>query len=260
MKNFLNKIEFSNYYLLMALSFILIGYYKNLLIFTTLIIIHELGHAISASFFKVKINKIIIYPYGGLTKLDNYLNIKINKELIISISGLLSQTLFYYLMIFINNKYHFFNDYTINILTMYHKSMFIFNLLPVIPLDGSKILLCILNRIFPYNLSNYLSIYISFITLIISIYIIRDNINYTYIMTLCICLKNIYNFYKECTYLFNKFILERYLYQFNFKHIKVIKDYHNMYKDYNHIIKDKTKYQKEADFLTKMFDIHKYLW
>ncbi len=254
MKSFLNKIEFSNYFLFLAISFVLVGYYKNLIIFTSLILIHELGHVLIAKLFNYEVQKIIIYPYGGLTKLDSIINKKIIHEFLISISGLVMQILFYYLIIFINLKYYIFNDYTIYLLTAYHKSMLFFNLLPIIPLDGFKIINCLLTKICSYNLSNHISIYLSLITLIISIYITRNDLNYTYIMTICICLKNIYLFYKESSYLFNRFILERYLYSFKFKHTKIINDYHNMYKEYNHIIKDNDKYLKEKDFLSKMFD------
>ena len=40
------KIEFHSTYLLIAISFILTGYFSNLIIFTSIIIFHELGHAI----------------------------------------------------------------------------------------------------------------------------------------------------------------------------------------------------------------------
>ena len=47
---------------IVALGFVLTGYYLNLLIFTSLIIIHELGHFIAAKLCLAKVKKIMIYP------------------------------------------------------------------------------------------------------------------------------------------------------------------------------------------------------
>ena len=42
-------------------------------------------------------------------------------------------------------KYNFFNDYTISLFKSYHFSILFFNMLPIINLDGFKILNIILN-------------------------------------------------------------------------------------------------------------------
>ena len=96
--------------------------------------------------------------------------------------------------------------------------------------------------------------YLSLFFLIILLFFIKDNFNYTYIFILSIILKNIYVFYNELEYLFNKFLLERYLFGYSFDKTKIINNYKDMYKDYQHIIKCNKKYIKECDFLRKMFD------
>lgn len=44
--------------------------------------------------------------------------------------------------------------------------MLIFNLLPIYPLDGAKIVNLILSKYFSFNIANYISIVISLITVI----------------------------------------------------------------------------------------------
>ena len=44
MKNILNKIEFHYTYIIMAFGLVITGHFVNLIIFTSLIIIHEMGH------------------------------------------------------------------------------------------------------------------------------------------------------------------------------------------------------------------------
>ena len=55
----------------MALGLVLTGHFSNLFVFTSLILIHEVGHFFMAVFLRYKVEKIIIYPYGGLTKIDS---------------------------------------------------------------------------------------------------------------------------------------------------------------------------------------------
>lgn len=58
---------------------------------------------------------------------------------------------------------------------------------------------------------------------------------------------------KRQDYLFNKFLLERYLNNYNFKKIKIINNKNNMYKDKRHMLKDKNKYILEKDYLKERF-------
>ena len=95
-------IYFHPTYLLLAISYILTGYYLDLIILTSLIIIHELGHFIIAKLFNFNVDKIIIYPYGGITRIKDLINKNINQELIISVSGILFQLLYYFIVLYLN--------------------------------------------------------------------------------------------------------------------------------------------------------------
>ena len=100
MKNILTKVEFHYSFLIMALGLVLTGHFVNLLIFTSLILIHELGHVITSIIFNYKVDKIIIYPYGGLTKINTLVNTSIKKDLAVALSGILMQSI-YFLIIYI---------------------------------------------------------------------------------------------------------------------------------------------------------------
>ena len=164
------KIEFHYTYILIALGFILTGYFHNLLVFTSIILIHELGHYLIAKLNKLNVEKIIVYPYGGLVKMNNLINTGINQELSVAISGIIFQTIYYLIIVFL---YHqgIIREYIFNLFTIYNQNILIFNILPIHPLDGSKILNLLLSKIIPFNIANKLNIYISLITLFIMIFI-----------------------------------------------------------------------------------------
>ena len=246
------KIEFHYTYILISLGFILTGHFHNLIVFTSIILIHELGHYTIAKINKLNVEKIIIYPYGGLVKMNNPINTSINKELQVAISGILFQSIYYILIIFL---YHqgMIRDYIFNLFTMYHKSILIFNILPIHPLDGSKILNLLLTKTIPFDISNKLNIIISIITLLTITYINYYEFNYTTILILGVILDNIIKYYKQLKYIFNKFLLERYLYNISFNKHKKINKINHMYKEKYHILKENNTYITEKQALTHKF-------
>lgn len=253
MKNILVKIKFHETYLIMALGLVLTGHFSNLIVFTSIIIFHELGHIITAVTLKYKIKKIIIYPYGGITKIDTIVNTIIEKDLLLAVSGVLMQTIYFYIILFLYRQ-GIIREYIYNLFTIYNKSILIFNILPIIPLDGSKVINLILSKYLNFNLSNNLIVLISLITLII---LLVSNIyqnNYSMLMVISILLQNIWNYYKKIDYLYNRFILERYIYNINFPSIKIIKNKNKMYKNKTHLLKIKDNYIKEKDYLKTFFE------
>lgn len=235
----------------MASSFVICGYYKHLIIFTSLIIVHELGHYVTAKAVKFKVEKIIIYPYGGITKLDDIIDKNITNEVLVAISGIIVQQIFFYLLTIIY-KNNYINVYTYNIICTYNKEIIMFNILPIHPLDGSKILNLLINKVINYNSSNKITLYISTITLL---FIIINNLkknNYSSIMTYVVLLYYVYKFKKELKYYNKKLMLEKYLYNNKFKKTTIIEN-NNFYKNRNHIIKLERKYYKEKDYLKKYF-------
>lgn len=241
-------IEFHYTYLFITFSFIITGHVKDLLVFTSIIIFHELGHYLMARINKVKVKKITIYPFGGITTLDTLINININRELLIAMGGILSQSI-YMIIIIILYKYGFVREYIYNLYTRYNNSILYFNLLPIVSLDGFKILNLTLSKIFPFDISNKLSLGISFITLILILIVNYYTFNYTLLLVLSVLIINIVNYYKDLNYIFNKFLVERYIYNLSYSKEKIVNNKKKMYKDYRHIFKNGNKYLTEKKYL-----------
>ena len=246
------KIEFHYTYILIAISFILTGYFSNLLIWTSIIVFHELGHYIIAKIVKLNPIKIIIYPFGGITKMDNLVNTNPNKELFVAISGIIFQTI-YYMTIIVLYKNSIIREYIFDIFSKYYYNILIFNILPIHPLDGSKILTLMLSKLLPYKIAMKLNVLISILTGIIVLFSNYYRFNYTTIIIIYIIINNLIKYYKNINYIFNKFLLERYLYKIHFKKTKRITKISNMFKDKYHIIKQKKGYLTEKQLLMRRF-------
>lgn len=246
------KVEFHYTYIIIAISFILTGYFSNLLIFTSIIIIHELGHYLIAKLNNLNPEKITIYPFGGITRLNIPINTKISKELMIALSGVIFQSIYYLLILFLY-KNNIIRTYIFEIFKNYHYSILFFNLLPIHPLDGSKIINLIMSKYLPYKLTLKLTIVISIITAIIIIKINYYKFNYTTILIITIIIDNLIKYSKNINYYFNKFLLERYLYKYHFSKSKNINKIDNMYKEKYHIIKENSHYLTEKEYLKRRF-------
>ena len=125
------KITFKIHFLFFISAFIcaITGLFKDFIMITSLILFHELGHIFFAILFRWKIEKVIIFPFGGLTVFNQKINSSLKEEFFIAIAGPIFQILFFILI----------NDQNI-LFKHYHTLILLFNLLPVYPLDGSKIL------------------------------------------------------------------------------------------------------------------------
>lgn len=223
------------FFYIFCLICILTGYFKNFIFIVTIIFVHELGHIIAAYYYKWKIDKIIILPLGGIIIFDEKINRKIKEEFVITLLG----PLFQIPLLFINNK--LFLEYNISLL--------FFNLIPIVPLDGSKMLNLLFNKVFSFKNSHLLSILFSFI--FITILLLQRNL-IVYISIIFLLSKTIKEL-SEHRYIFNKFLFERYLYKFNFKKFKIIKNKSKMKRDYRHLIKDKNNYITEKEYLSNLF-------
>ena len=98
MKNILSKIYIHPLSLVTLLIFVLIGEFRFISYFMLLILVHEFGHIITSFYYKWNIEKIIILPFGGLTKYNLKINTPLKEELMVSISGIIYQMIFYILI------------------------------------------------------------------------------------------------------------------------------------------------------------------
>lgn len=249
MRNILNKIYIHPIFITTLLIFISIGEFRFIIYFMLLILVHELGHIFVSLLFKWNIEKIIILPFGGLTKYNEIINRPLIEEFLVAISGIIFQLMFYNLTKgYIDYKYFGIVNYFI----------ILFNLTPIYPLDGSKILNVSFNIITSFKKSLNLTITISYIFIIIfSLLFFKINKIISFILIFLMIEVN--KLKKEKNNIFNKFLLERYLKEFKFRKRKTINSIDKMKKDYKHLFYIDGKYLTESYFLKKMFDISKNL-
>ena len=192
----------------------------------------------------IKIEEIYIYPLGGISKFNMDLNISIKKEFLILIMGPLFQQIAYIILLIIMPSKK-------EIINIYHYSILSFNLLPIYPLDGGKLLNLIFNKFISYKNSLKLVINLSYIVLLFIFIFTNKNINLIIMSILIIIL--ITKEKNKIEYVYNKYLLERYLNNYNFKNSKIINNINNLYRDNNHLIYENNTYYREKEYLEKIY-------
>lgn len=220
-------------YILVAFICLFTGYFRLFVTTTLIILFHELGHIFMMLYFNVPIDKIIILPFGAITLTNDMVNRKLKQEFLIAIMGPIFQIIYYLI---------FKNDY----LKMIHYPLLIFNLLPIIPLDGSKILNIILNKFICFYKSELISIYISFIFMFLLLFFNFNLI--TFIILIFLIIETLKR-YKNRKYLFNKFLYERNNYNLNLKKRKIVTKKRDMFKDCYHLFFVNNKYYTEKEYI-----------
>ena len=219
---------------------ILTGSFNDFIIYFSLLFIHELGHTITGLLLGYKLDKISFYSYGGVTKFNMMMNVPLKKELLILVMGPVAQIMGYLIL------KHFVDS---NNLTLYHYTLLIFNLLPVYPLDGGRIVNLFRNYFCSYIKSFYLSFWFSLIVLTgLFIYnILHFNLNL--LVVLIVLFKKLIDSYKELKYSYNRFLLERHLHNFKFTKREYINSINKFYRDRVHVI----NLESEKSVLEKYF-------
>lgn len=239
----------------MAASSLITGLFKEFIIMFSIIIIHEIGHLLAASYYKFNIHKIYLYPFGGYIKFDDKLNRTIKEEFIILVSGPLLQIIYYLLLSF----FHYLgmiNVNTFNIIINYHYSLLFFNLLPIFPLDGSKIVNLFLAKFVSFKQAHLLMIYISYIAMLLAILSTKYiSLSVNIYLLLVLLFTKLISESKNHKAIYNRFLLERYLYNFHFKKKKIIRGQKVslMMRDKSHIFLIGNKEVTEREMLKKRY-------
>lgn len=220
-------------YIFLILS-MLSGYGREMFIIYFILVIHEIGHYILFRYYNIGVNKITLYPYGGIIDNDMLINTNSKKVLLISLGGILMQ-LILYLVVYLIYSLGFINYSFYDMFNKYNLYIILFNLIPIYPLDGFKILNSLLELILSFKFSLKISVIFNFIFIILFfLYLYIYKINNYIIVIFLLC--SLINYIKSIKYIINKFYLERFIYDIKYDGIVSVNSKDGMFKNkYNYI-------------------------
>lgn len=183
----------------------------HLLLLFLIVFIHEMGHAIAALYFSWDIKRIILLPFGGVAEINEHGKRPLWEEMIVILAGpvqhlwlILLAKMFLFFSWVSPDTYQTFVEFNWMILS--------FNFLPILPLDGGKIMYYLFSLRWPFRLALERAIAVSGIVLFLfalSILMIFPAHLNGWLMVVFLA----YSLLKEWRnrhYTFMRFLLERY--------------------------------------------------
>ena len=168
----------------------------------------------------------------------------------IFLGGILFQTVFFIISTQLLDN----SSYIYKLIQSYNLSILIFNLIPIMPLDGGKLINILLNKILPFKKSHIFTIYISYIFILVLLIFSFKNINLLLMIFLLLIL--LIKEHKRHNLIFNMFLIERYIKNITLKNINFVKKnslkYMKKYKKNIFIINN--KYIDEKEMLLNKFN------
>ncbi len=223
----------------------LTGFIKNIFIIYLICIFHELGHILFINIFGYRVINIEILPIGTYTNIDKDINTSINKDILITLGGVLFQFILFIILYILKKNI---NYITYDMFIKYNSYIILFNILPIIPLDGSKLVRLILEKKLSFYISFKIYIIISIISLISFILITKN-----YYILLFLLFRNILE-YKNFKYIYNRFIIERYINDTDYyKIINNSKNIKDLRKECFHFYLKNNRYLNEKKYIEKYY-------
>ena len=134
-----------------------------IVVFFACVVLHELGHSLTARRYGVRVPRILLMPIGGMAEFD-HIPRQPAAELLITLAGPavnFAIAAILWLVVGLPAGWPWHADYPdslrglAQILLNWNLVMGLFNLLPVFPMDGGRIFRALLARKMPYLLATY---------------------------------------------------------------------------------------------------------
>lgn len=144
------------------------GYFLEAVTLFGIVLVHEMGHLAAANGFGWRVREVQLLPFGGVLVVDELGTAPTREELIVSLAGPLQHIwmiLVALLMKWVDVGASSWWDYFIEANLM----IGLFNLIPVMPLDGGKVMQSLLGYLLSYHNT---ILYTAWISMILSLAII----------------------------------------------------------------------------------------
>ncbi|HSU78848.1 MAG TPA: site-2 protease family protein [Candidatus Angelobacter sp.] len=189
---------------------LLTGHVWDIVTVFFIVMVHEMGHACVASYFKWRITAIELLPFGGVAKVDEHGNRPFKEELLVTLAGPI-QHLWLPGISYLLLRTPFWNvDNHVVFLTA-NTTILIFNLLPIWPLDGGKFLFLLLSKCFPFKKAFRSALLLSlfFLLALATAFTLYRPASLNFIVVVIFIGFSIYQEWKHQKVVFMRFLLER---------------------------------------------------
>lgn len=134
------EIKISLFIFLILIFSMFFNYFFNLLILIIIVLSHELAHCYMCNYYGIKIDEIELFIFGGVAKFQGDIENNSKAEIFISLAGPLLNFLLVIITIIIINVFNITYNNIVQFFLTTNLTIGLFNLIPMLPLDGGRII------------------------------------------------------------------------------------------------------------------------
>lgn len=203
-----------------------------------------MGHFFTAFLLGWNTDKIYLYPYGGFSKFNDDINRSLKEEFLVLFMGPFIQSIYYFIL----------SCFSIPDIDICHYSILIFNLLPIYPLDGGKLVCLFFSSFISYKRSYKITIFISYVVLVFLFFFITSfSFSLQFLLLFLLLLFKLFEEGRKASFYFHKFLLERYLKNYHYPKRCIVKSISSMKRNRTHLFYLNDKYYSEKEVLRNIF-------
>ncbi|AMA72129.1 MULTISPECIES: M50 family metallopeptidase [Aneurinibacillus] len=145
---------------LIMLGALLVGQFMEVITLFSIVLLHELGHVTAARWYGWRVKRIELLPFGGVLEIEEWGNTMPGAEFVVALAGPLVNALLIVFGLAMMQLEIWSSVWTAFFV---YSNLLIggFNLLPIWPLDGGRVMQTALSLVLPYRQAMLWSIYIS---------------------------------------------------------------------------------------------------
>lgn len=210
MATLLLKLKINPFFWVVLSVGVVTGYFREVIMLFLIVFIHEMGHVVAAHYFKWRIHKIELLPFGGVAEVEDIGNRPFKEELIVILAGPI-QHVWLIGLSYSCLSLSFWSNYDHTVFVSHNIVILIFNFIPVLPLDGGRLVQLWLTYRYAYvhalQIAHFVSIVIIILLIVSSIILLPFHLN-LWIVLLFLFISN-YLEWKQRHYTFLRFLMGR---------------------------------------------------
>lgn len=186
------------------------AHFKDMMMLLAIVFIHEMGHAICAQHYKWRIKSIQLLPFGGMLETEEYGNKSLKEDLLVVMAGPLQHVwivgaafLLYSSSVLSYEVYQ--SIFYLNTI------LFLFNLLPIWPLDGGRLLFIGIAKRYSFLVAQTYTLYLSaaFAMVMFILWVMVEPFNLNAWMIALFVSVSLFLEWRQRYYAFMRFLLQR---------------------------------------------------
>lgn len=196
------------------LTSIMTGHFLELAALFVIVLVHELGHVAAASAYGWKITAVKLLPFGGVAETDDGGHAPVRQEAAVAIAGPL-QNGWMALASWCLGEWGVMDPEWSRYLIEANAMIGLFNLLPILPLDGGRLLQALCGLVLPYRRTlewgAWISICFSGVMIIAALYPLAtgQQLQLNLLAIGLFLLLSNWTYYRNAHYVFLRFLMRR---------------------------------------------------